>query len=112
MTQEEKDLLLSDISARARYHVILHFDDKVQQEDEYFYGMRENGGKFLINDAYYIEEVKPYLRPMSSMTEEEKKEFENLLEGIIDGVERWDKPDMCEECQLPTTKVVGLQRLP
>lgn len=46
---------------------------------------------------YTIDEFKPYLRPMSSMTEEEREEFENLLEGIVDGIERWDKPDLCEE---------------
>ena len=55
-------------------------------------------------DAWENEDVKvhsrwmlPYLRPMSSMTDEEKEEFENLLEGIVDGIERWDKPDLCEE---------------
>ena len=29
-------------------------------------------------EPYTIDEFKPYLRPMSSMTEEEKKEFESL----------------------------------
>ena len=48
-------------------------------------------------EPYVIDDFKPYLRPMSSMTEEEKEEFENLLEGIVDGIERWDKPDLCEE---------------
>lgn len=78
MKQEEKDLLLADLSARLQYHVVLHFDDKVQQDDEYLYGFRENAGKYLINDAYYIEEVKPYLRPLSSMTDEER----DILHGL------------------------------
>ena len=47
-------------------------------EDEYLYGARVNGGKWMINDAYYVDEIRPYLRPMSSMTEDEKKEFESL----------------------------------
>ena len=76
MTQEEKQLLLKDLCGRLPYHTVLHFDDRVHEE--YLYGFRENGGKFLINDAYYIEEVKPYLRPMSSMTEEEIKTYQSL----------------------------------
>lgn len=76
MTQEDKELLLKDICARMSYGVILHFDEKTDQDDERLYGMRENGGKFLINDAFYIEEVKPYLLSMSSMTEEQRREQE------------------------------------
>ena len=83
MTQEYKDLLLRYLCMVLPYGVILHFDDKVGQEDEPLYGFRENGGKLQINDAYFIEEVKPYLRPMSSMTEEEAKEI-SILYGIKD----------------------------
>lgn len=79
MTQKDKDLLLKDLSARLPYHPVLHIDTKENYEDEYLYGFRENGGKFLINDAYYVEEVKPYLHPMSSMTEEEENEYAFLL---------------------------------
>ena len=75
MVQEEKDLLLKELSSRYPYGVILHFDAKVEQDDEPLYSIRKNGGKYLINDAYYLEEVKPYLRPMESMTEGEKEEF-------------------------------------
>jgi hypothetical protein len=78
MTQEDKELLLKDICARLSYEVVIHFDEKTNQDDERLYGMRENGGKFLINDAFYIEEVKPYLFPLSSMTEEQKKEFKEI----------------------------------
>ena len=79
MTQEDKELLLKDLCARLPYGVVIHFDEKVDEDDERLYGMRENGGKFLINDAFYIEEVKPYLFPLSSMTEEQKKEFATTL---------------------------------
>ena len=34
------------------------------------------------SDPFRIESIKPYLRPMSSMTEEEKKEFDNFC--VID----------------------------
>ncbi len=76
MTQENKELLLKDICARLPYGVVIHFDEKTDQDDERLYGMRENGGKFLINDAFYIEEIRPYLFPLSSMTEEQKREQE------------------------------------
>ena len=83
MTQEDKQLLLKDLSARLSYHPVLHIDIEGNYEDEYLYGFRENGGKFIINDAYYIEEVKPYLRPMSSMNDEEIKEFTSIHENVF-----------------------------
>ena len=91
MKQEDKELLLKDLCARLPYHLILHFDEKVQEDDEYLYGFRENGGKFLINDAYYIEEVKPYLRSVDTITKEEEttlpKRWRKLLYEIN------EKPD-------------------
>jgi len=37
-------------------------------------------GYFLVGGfSYEIDEIKPYLRPMSSMTEEEHKEYEQWL---------------------------------
>lgn len=64
---EEKELLLKDLCARLLYEVkvnyygtILTLDRELPSDDEL-----ENG-------------VKPYLRPMSSMTEEEEKEFEEI----------------------------------
>lgn len=77
---DEIELLLEDLSSRYPYGVILHFDDKVEQDDEPLYSIRKNNVKYLINDAYYLEEVKPYLRSMESMTEEEKKEYIDLLD--------------------------------
>ena len=83
MTEQDKRILLQDLCARLPYHPILHYIDSVQpQDDEYLYGFRENADKFLINDAFYIEEVVPYLRPMSSMTDEEREE-ENKLWDVI-----------------------------
>lgn len=75
MTREDKELLLKELSSRYPYEIILHFDVKVGQDDEPLYNIRKNGDKYLINDAYYLEEVKPYLRSMKSMTDEEKEEF-------------------------------------
>lgn len=85
MTQEEKELLLKDICARLPYGVKI-LDDAFKK-----YGASELinigiDGSLLVdnkeNDIQYypiIDDIKPYLRPMSSMTEEEKKEFTKVL---------------------------------
>ena len=69
MTKEEKDLLLKDLCARLPYLVICHIVD-VQSEAEIDDILTTST---INNFDEWI--VKPYLRPMSSMTEEEKKEF-------------------------------------
>lgn len=68
MTTEEKDLLLKDLSARLPYNLRIrtHYEDDI-------YGdiilHKISGAR--VNDLYKIENCKPYLRPMSNMTEEE-----------------------------------------
>lgn len=82
MSQEEKELLLKDLSARLQYNVILHFNDNLEEDDQYLYSLRRNGNRVLINDAYYVTELKPYLRPLSSMTEEEEIEYDATFATI------------------------------
>ena len=67
MTQEDKDLLLKDLCSRLPYGVILNCCNIVGEK---LTAIDENG---LINHDYDIDEVKPYLFPLSSMTEEQKK---------------------------------------
>ena len=66
MTQENKELLLKDLCGRLQYGVILNCCDTVGEK---LTSIDENG---LINHDYDIDEVKPYLFPLSSMTEEKK----------------------------------------
>ena len=85
MTQEEKNLLLKDLSARLPYGVKISIPDllissikNIEVLNEIFKG---DDGLYRVNDSgILIEYVKPYLRPMSSMTEEEKGELEYLSE--------------------------------
>ena len=80
MKQEDKQLLLVDLCARLPYGVMI-------QIPELFYPQRKVTEKLVtINDLWcfndngtYIENVRPYLRPMSSMTEEERKEIGILI---------------------------------
>ena len=73
MTQEEKQLLLKDLCARLPYNVVINC---TEEDDE-----KTNFNCFLAPDmikdiksetAFWV--VKPYLRPMPSMTEEEEIE--------------------------------------
>ena len=88
MTQEEKELLLRDLCARLPYGVKIMFssngfhwdweqtlNDISQCED----------GEYVIN-GWGIHGIKPYLRPMSSMTEEERKEFNSSCVIIYDEI--------------------------
>ena len=71
MTQEDKDLLLKDLCARLPYGVKVLYDTQIfeVQYIEPMYGEL----KLLDNETYTlpIEEVKPYLFPLSSMTKEQ-----------------------------------------
>lgn len=75
MTQEQKDLLLKDLCARLPYGVILNCCNIVSET------LTLISYKGLINNDYDIDEVKPYLFPLSSMTEEQDKEFMNIQIG-------------------------------
>ena len=66
MTQEEKQLVLQDLCARLPYGVKVTFAESSGREDCILNSQH-------LNSTYAIEYLglKPYLRPMSSMTEEE-----------------------------------------
>lgn len=77
MTQEDKQLLLVDLSARLPYKVKFGCDIKGIWTSK---GITYNGVNYICwPNAVALENVKPYLRPMSSMTEEEKKEYKHLV---------------------------------
>ena len=70
MTQEDKELLLQDLCARLPYGVIIQVKDWTDLDAELKIG---HINRLQINDV----ELKPYLFPMSSMTEEQKKYISN-----------------------------------
>ena len=76
MTQKEKQLLLKDLCGRLPYGVRARFCDGVKEEIDDVWDIDMFSG--AINADYIIDDVKPYLRPMSFMTEEEKDELLNL----------------------------------
>lgn len=82
MTQEEKQLLLKDLCARLPYGVVINkkvsHSHQIEELNDIGYGQRSD--EVYIN-GYPLKNSKPYLRPMSSMTEEELKEF-YMVEGM------------------------------
>ena len=71
MTQEDKELLLKDLCARLPYGVIIQIKDWAVLDAELKIG---HINRLQINDV----ELKPYLFPMSSMTDEQYKEYWEL----------------------------------
>ena len=80
MTEQERQLLLKDLCARLPYGVKVLFQVADNLPD-----IRVFSGKDYdyLRTYHFIDEFtrcifKPYLRPMSSMTEEEYKEYRSL----------------------------------
>jgi hypothetical protein len=71
MTQEEKELLLKDLCARLPYNPMIHIHD-ILVDDYDNYLCEDYLAKIRVNQIT----AKPYLRPMPSMTEEERNDLE------------------------------------
>ncbi len=83
MTQEHKDLLMRDLSARLPYGVKVNNEI---QGDFTVYGICENfiyGRSEVCHIDFAVENVKPYLFPMSSMTEEQENEYVATFVTIV-----------------------------
>ena len=92
MKKEEKDLQLRDLCGRLPYLPKVHADDGLSPDgkgsDYTLLGVNANkriallgldfGGVYATHKEY-MDNVKPYLRPLSSMTEEEKKEYKYMV---------------------------------
>lgn len=85
MTQEQKDLLFKDLCCRLPYGVKVQCGDYLFtfDKDHMGIGMLYNdfdgnpleSPKIILSGCYYGEDIKPYLFPLSSMTEEQRKEL-------------------------------------
>lgn len=85
MKQEERELLLKDLCARLPYGVKIRIEYPFLKEEEWhseiLYGLDLQ--RFCIaNTSIRLEEFKPYLFPLSSMTEEQEIEY-GYLHNII-----------------------------
>ena len=107
MTQEDKDLLLKDLCARLPYGVkcnatLKQIDGSLKSIFGIFKGY--NGWATIGNNLVDIKTVRPYLRPMSSMTEEEKKDILQSL-NIHGDIDNEGNLLLGVECDIITLKV-------
>lgn len=80
LSQEDKEVLLKDLCARLPYSVKCEIDDI--DEPLELESIKFKGDYFIFgNGVYerYITEIKPYLRPMPSMTEKERGEYRSFI---------------------------------
>lgn len=79
MTQENKDLLLKDLCMRFPYFTKVQINneivvlDSICDDDGYHFNFIGDN-----REGVNIENIKPYLFPFSSMTEEQKKELDDI----------------------------------
>ena len=78
MTQEQKDLLLKDLCARLPYNVWVSYKAKYDDIERATI-LNGNYVRDIMDGTSSWVDFKPYLRPMSSMTEEEKGEMKPSL---------------------------------
>ena len=85
MEENLKQLLLKDLCARLPFGVICRYDTVVPLLGEVLNNgelqeIKNRGKYFIVNGATCLyDDIKPYLRPMSSMTEEEKEELKDII---------------------------------
>ena len=98
MTQNEKDILLKDLCGRLPYGVKVKFRvNEISAIEEKFiynidgeYSYITDGKSYLTLDIIkslfnnHLDDIKPYLFPFSSMTEEQKEEFNDITDLDID----------------------------
>ena len=89
MTQKDKELLIRDLSARVPYGVRYRrfaWDDKQGEEciSAKIYSISPDGyvRNYHEDESDYIDNVRPYLFPFSSMTEEQKVDMVKSSCGI------------------------------
>ena len=109
MKKEDKELLLKDLCARLPYGLkvkIKYYDDVWE-----LLAIYTNGTTYATRDIGYpiethFEDCKPYLFPLSSMTDEQKKEYNRWKHEIpvchyeygdvVEEIELWDSPESFE----------------
>ena len=100
MTQEDKKLLLKDLCARLPYGVKIQvpYEDGSGYFDEIVWEVN-NDGPFHVNGwGIEYEYVKPYLFPLSSMTEEQEREYNTLRDFVY--AHHYEYEDIVEDIGL------------
>ena len=109
MTQEDKELLLKDLCARLNTNLVC----SIYRTDDYGVGYRDEIlSGYCKGDIWYefyfgddcgigidnVSKIKPHLFPLSSMTEEQKREYYSLKHEVP--VCHYEYGDVVEEFEL------------
>lgn len=87
MTQEQRDLLIKDLVQRLPYGVMAKFGDSNPSKITNITHCIDSNSWFVESEGESdgmicpIDNVKPYLFPLSSMTEEQLKEYMTIPSG-------------------------------
>ena len=96
MKQEDKQLLLKDLCERVLYSPTVYIEGDWFDDDRESYDAVLTLEKLLDFKTHdYI--LKPYLRPMSSMTDEEREEWADLFNLELDKLNEISDEDKAEE---------------
>ena len=87
MNEQDKDLLLKEICSRLPYDIKVWYEDGIFNIDYISSIYGEIHLDIVDNYTIDVSEVKPYLFPMSSMTEEQKKEEYEICKYYLNGYE-------------------------
>ena len=85
MTQEDKELLLQDLCARLPYGIKASYygaEEECETWDE-IEGITLDSCVDIGQYSLSIESIKPYLFPLSSMTEEQSKVYHEFIKGMF-----------------------------
>lgn len=109
MKQEDKDLLLKDLCARLPYRVkcLVNYtfcnettdyeDVKASDVDTLIMINQQSESYFFerLSEWFDVDEFKPYLRPISSMTEEEKDKYQWLCVKVPIYEQYYEEYEIC-----------------
>ena len=101
MNKEDKEILLRDLCTRLPYNVMCQVefkeDGKHNSKVMLLSGIFTDEAYFTTKDgSIYSNEYKPYLFPLSSMTEEEQRTLDSMCNGVemvsrLSGLKMFDK---------------------
>ena len=101
MKHEDKDLLLKDLCARLPYNPLVEYKGESYNVLGIAHGKLVLCKPFMsytLKENPLVEEAKPYLFPISSMTEEQKKKYNWLKHSVF--VCHYEYGDVVEEIEL------------
>lgn len=109
MTPEEKDLLLKDICARLPYGVKIQESTLWYEEGKETWRYRDIDLTINNINCIIIDFIKPYLFPLSSITEEQKNQLKAIWSADMDKAIDYaisGEDEFCDLCQLSASKKV------